>query len=66
MRAGKDTELLNSGIAGFASKALARNVPLTVVNLPHAQHGFDLFDDTDWARAAIERAFEFAHRTMQR
>ena len=60
IRAGKDIEILNNGIAEFVSKALARNVPLTLVNLPAAQHGFDWYDDTDWARAAIEEAFEFA------
>lgn len=66
VRAGKDTEALNNGIADFTAKALGRNVPLTVVNLAHAQHGFDLFDDADWSREAIERAFEFARRSTQR
>jgi dienelactone hydrolase len=64
VRAGKDTEMLNNGIADFAAKALARNVPLTLVNLPAAQHGFDLFDDEDWSRRAIEDAFAFARAAM--
>ena len=66
VRAGKDTEMLNNGIADFTAKALSRNVPLTVVNLPHAQHGFDLFADADWSRQAIEAAFEFVRRSTQR
>ena len=63
VQAGKDSEALNKGIAEFTAKALGRNVPLTVINLPHAQHGFDLFDDNDWSREAIEQAFDFAKRT---
>lgn len=54
--------MLNNGVADFVAKALNRNVPLTVVNLPQAQHGFDLFDDEDWSREAIEQAFDFARR----
>ena len=64
VRAGKDSEMLNNGIAEFASKALSRNTPLTLLNLPEAQHGFDLFDDEDWSREAIEEAFAFARRCI--
>ena len=62
VRAGKDMEMLNNGIADFTAKALSRNVPLTLVNLPDARHAFDLYDDYDWSRRAIEDAFEFARR----
>jgi dienelactone hydrolase len=62
VRAGKDTEALNNGIADFVAKAQSRNLPITLVNLPHAQHAFDWYDDEDWSRAAIEEAFDFARR----
>lgn len=62
VRAGKDTAVLNNGIADFTAKALSRNMPLRVVNLPKAQHGFDLYDDEDWSREAIEQAFDFVRR----
>ena len=62
VRAGKDMETLNNGIADFTAKALSRNVPLTLINLPDARHAFDLYDDHDWSRQAIEEAFEFARR----
>lgn len=62
VRAGKDAEALNSGIADFTAKALSRNVPITLVNLPDARHAFDILDDHDWSREAMENAFEFARR----
>lgn len=62
VRAGKDTPEINRGIESFASNALRRNVPVTVINLPEARHTFDWYDDTAWSRRAIEDAFEFAGR----
>ncbi|WP_242112534.1 alpha/beta hydrolase [Luteimonas aquatica] len=62
VRAGKDTAEINQGIGSFASNALRRNVPITVVNLPEARHAFDWHDDTAWSRQAIEDTFEFAKR----
>ena len=65
VRAGKDTAQLNGMIAEFAAKALERNAPVKIVNLPDAQHGFDWLDDTEWARAAIEDSFAFAREKTQ-
>lgn len=52
--------MINDSIALFTERAIARNAPLTLMNLPDAQHAFDWYDDTPWARAAIEDAFAFA------
>lgn len=60
VRAGKDSEGLNRRLADFAAAALAANADLTLINLPDAVHAFDIYDDTDWSRATIRTAFDFA------
>lgn len=58
-RAGQDAGPgLNEALDRFVSKALARNLPITVVN--HAgPHAFDLFDDSDASRDVIKRILAF-------
>lgn len=58
-RAGKDAPFINSGIDAFAAAALRLNVPLTVVNYPEGDHGFDGLNDTPQSRAIIEAALQF-------
>ena len=44
----------------FVSAALARDLPLTLINQPGAPHSFDLFDDKgDASRATIRRIVSF-------
>ena len=45
---------LNEALDKVVAKAIARNLPLTVVNHPTGVHGFYLEEDTDASRAAIE------------
>jgi acetyl esterase/lipase len=58
-RAGKDSPSLNSGIDSFAAAALRLNAPLTLVNYPEGDHGFDGLNDTPQSRAIIEAALRF-------
>ena len=58
-RAGKDAPTLNSGIDAFAAAALRLNAPLTLVNYPEGDHGFDGLNDTPQSRAIIEEALRF-------
>lgn len=39
----------------FAAAALARNMPLTLANLPDAPHAFDLMDDRETSREAMRQ-----------
>jgi len=41
------------------SAALARDLPLTLINQPGAPHSFDLFDDSDASRSTIRRILAF-------
>ena len=58
-RAGKDAPSINSGIDAFAAAALRLNAPLTVVNYPEGDHGFDGLNDTPQSRAIIKAALQF-------
>lgn len=62
VRAGRDGAGINEGIELFASSALQRNLPLTLINLPDARHAFDWFDDQPWSRETIEASFDYARR----
>lgn len=66
VRCGKD-ELpgLNASIDAFAAAALARNMPVTVANLPDAPHAFDLLDDSDASRTMIRRTLEWLRFELQ-
>lgn len=60
VRAGRDTMPgLNQALDAFVAAALARNLPLTLINHPSAQHAFDLSDDSPTSRAAIRQALAF-------
>jgi hypothetical protein len=50
---------LNDALDAFVAKALARNVPLTVVNHPTGPHSFDLFDDSDTTREIVKQILAF-------
>ncbi len=45
---------LNEALDKVVARAIARNLPVTVVNHPTGVHGFDLEEDTDASRAAIQ------------
>ena len=45
---------LNEALDKVVARALARNLPLTLVNHPTGVHGFELEEDTEASRAAIQ------------
>jgi len=60
VRAGRDHFAgLNSALDEFVAGALARNMPLTVVNDPTAPHAFDLFRDGEETRDRIRQILDF-------
>jgi acetyl esterase/lipase len=44
----------------FVAAASAAGVPVEVIDVPGAQHGFETTDDTDAARDAIRRGVAWA------
>jgi len=60
VRAGRDEMPgLNDSIDRFVTAALARNLPVSVINQPSAPHAFDLVDDTEDSREAVRRILAF-------
>ena len=60
MRSGRDEfPQLNETMDRFLAKALAANLPVTLVNQPDAPHAFDLLDDSEASRETIRRLLAF-------
>ena len=59
-RAGRDASPgLNDSLDRFTTAALARNLPLTLVNHAAGAHAFDLFEDGETSRRVVRQALEF-------
>lgn len=58
-RAGKDAAPLNASIERFVDAAVAADVPLTFVNYPAGEHGFDGINDTEESRRIVASTFAF-------
>ena len=50
---------VNEALDRFAAAAVARNLPITVVNHATGPHGFDLEDGSDASRGVIRQALSF-------
>jgi acetyl esterase/lipase len=61
-RAGKDTAFINNGLDRFTSTALRVNAPITIVNYPDGEHGFDGYNDTTKSREIIKAALLFVQQ----
>ena len=59
VRAGKDQASLNAGIDAFVDAAVSANQPLTFINYPAGDHGFDGLNDTDESRRIMKESFRF-------
>jgi hypothetical protein len=65
VRAGKDqTPGLNGSLDAFVTQALARDLPVTIINQAGAPHSFDLFDDSDASRATIRDVLGFLRKHL--
>ena len=56
VRAGRDQKTLNDSIDAFVAAALAKNAPVTLINYPGADHGFEILNDTDETRRVIAQS----------
>jgi hypothetical protein len=65
IRAGRDQFAgLNATIDAFVAGALSRDLPITLINLPEATHGFDLTEDTRTSHDAIRDVVAFMRRHL--
>lgn len=59
-RAGRDAiPTLNERLDAFIGSAIAANAPVTVINHPNGEHGFDVANDDERSREIIRAAVEF-------
>jgi acetyl esterase/lipase len=56
VRAGRDQKALNDNIDAFVSLALGKNAPVTLINYPAGDHGFEILNDTDETRRVIAQS----------
>ncbi len=66
VRAGLDSEGTNATISRLAVLALSQNAPLTLVNHPTGQHGFEGRDDNAVTRDVVEQTLAFVKRATMR
>jgi acetyl esterase/lipase len=56
VRAGRDQKIINDSIDAFVATALAKNAPVTLINYPAGDHGFEILNDTDETRRVIAQS----------
>jgi acetyl esterase/lipase len=56
-RVGLENPVIAATVEAFVEAARTGATPLTVVDVPNGHHSFDMLDDTDESRAAVEQAF---------
>lgn len=61
-RAGRDRAAFNASIDAFVSRALQRNLLITIVNHANGRHGFEIYDDDDRSREILQLTVEFIKR----
>ncbi|MCI0719341.1 MAG: alpha/beta hydrolase [Acidobacteria bacterium] len=61
-RAGKDRPTFNASVDAFVSRALERNLSITLVNHANGRHGFEIYDDDDRSREILLQTVEFIKR----
>jgi acetyl esterase/lipase len=60
VRAGRDQfSGLNTSLDTFLTKALGRNLPLSVINYPSGAHAFDLDEDSEASRDIVRQTLAF-------
>ncbi|WP_224369871.1 alpha/beta hydrolase family protein [Hyalangium versicolor] len=65
VRAGRDMPQLNAVIDAFVKEARSHNAPLTLLELPEAQHSFELLDDVESSRDAMRRTAAFLNEHLR-
>ena len=65
-KAGLDRPFLNESIDEFVAFASARTIPITFMNHPAGEHGFDILNDDARSREIIKASLAFVHEHLDR
>lgn len=66
VRAGSDSQVLNDSIAAFMRESLSRNAPVTLINYPQGDHGFEVLNDTEETRSVLRQSFAWLREHTSR
>jgi hypothetical protein len=64
VRAGLDRPALNNEMVAIAALAITQNAPVTMLNHPTGYHAFEIANDDDATRDAMEQTVAFVKRTV--
>ena len=64
-RVGRERPEIAATVDAFVAAAQSSGAALEIVDVPDGQHSFDILDDTDESREAIERAFALVFSALQ-
>ena len=65
-RVGRERAEVAATVAAFTAEAELHHVPLTVIDVPDGQHGFDMLDHDESSRAAVSQAMTWVVTALQR
>ena len=66
VRAGRDAKPLNDSIDAFVAAGLAKNGPVSLINYPAGDHGFEILNDTDETRRVIAQSIAWVKSRLHR
>ena len=66
VRAGRDAKPLNDSVDAFVAAGLAKNGPLSLINYPAGDHGFEILNDTDETRRVIAQSIAWVKSRLSR
>jgi acetyl esterase/lipase len=56
VRAGRDAKPLNDSLDAFVTAVVAKNGPVSLINYPAGDHGFEILNDTDETRRVMAQS----------
>lgn len=65
VRAGRDAKTLNDSIDAFIAAALSKNAPVSLINYPAGDHGFEILNDTDETRRVIAQSIAWVKSRLR-
>jgi acetyl esterase/lipase len=65
VRAGRDSRALNDSIDAFVAAAVSKNAPVSMINYPAGEHGFEILNDTDETRRVIAQSIAWVKRQLK-
>jgi len=65
VRAGRDAKVLNDSIDAFISAALLKNAPVSLINYPAGDHGFEILNDSDETRRVIAQSIAWVKSRLR-